>query len=140
MARKTKPLTDTEIKVAKSKDAEYLLYDTGKTLKRWPVFVDHFIFGRGGENLFGKRTDQPGIDTGKFINLITHTLKIIVISRVFSCRTDIADRGKPGLPVFSLCPQVASIWVLSLSGFTLSVDRQPSTNPSAIQNVTRLMP
>ncbi|SQC91447.1 Prophage CP4-57 integrase [Cedecea neteri] len=27
MARKTKPLTDTEIKAAKSKDADYLLYD-----------------------------------------------------------------------------------------------------------------
>lgn len=27
MARKTKPLTDTEIKAAKSKDADYQLYD-----------------------------------------------------------------------------------------------------------------
>lgn len=28
MARKTKPLTDTEIKAAKSKDADYQLYDS----------------------------------------------------------------------------------------------------------------
>lgn len=27
MARKTKPLTDTEIKAAKTKDADYQLYD-----------------------------------------------------------------------------------------------------------------
>ncbi len=42
MARKTKPLTDTEIKAAKPKDADYQLYDgDGLTLfevvnKNWP--------------------------------------------------------------------------------------------------------
>ncbi|MEJ6198794.1 hypothetical protein [Shigella boydii] len=31
--------------------------DTGKTLTRWPVFVDHFILNLGGEHL--------GIDTSR---------------------------------------------------------------------------
>ncbi len=36
MARKTKPLTDTEIKAAKPKDADYQLYDGEVVNKNWP--------------------------------------------------------------------------------------------------------
>jgi hypothetical protein len=39
------------------------------------------IFGGGGQQFFGKRTNQPGIDAGEFIDLLSDTLEIIVISR-----------------------------------------------------------
>jgi hypothetical protein len=34
----------------------------------------------GGQQFFGKRANQSGIDTGKFIDLLPDTLKIIVIA------------------------------------------------------------
>jgi hypothetical protein len=61
------------------------------------------IFGGADQQFFGKRANQPGIDAGELIDLLADTLKIIVIARVFSGRTGIADRSKPGLPVFRAC-------------------------------------
>lgn len=54
MARKTKPLTDTEIKAAKPKDADYQLYDgDGLIQLDYLTKLDRQIYEEGERNFGG---------------------------------------------------------------------------------------
>ncbi|VDR25577.1 Uncharacterised protein [Raoultella terrigena] len=70
----------------------------------------------GGQQFFGKRANQPGIDTGKFIDLLPDTPKIIVIAGVFSGLTDVTYRSKPGCQLSVRVCACSQLRVVRLTG------------------------